>query len=495
MVLRFLFIAFLLLLGCGSLDLEFNNPNDPRNFSHPSGIAYQPFTDPRDGKTYNSVVIGEQTWMAENLNYVPPWEGAKDDFLCAGTDNFDVEKETLVSNGDYCDIYGRLYKWAGWDIAINACPSGWHLPSANEWQILLKFIDPNCSDLHSHSYQASSKLRATSGWPYLNEKGTDDYGFTAIYFLNRNTSGGSCWWSSTREESGRNEAYSLIISTYNGSDYAVVYEQDYISKCSIRCIKDGGINYQTCNNQFYDPATQRCNDNVVETRCGAEWYALSVNQRCENDVLEMKCGTGWYNYDPKTQYCNGSSIKPYGKLTDERDGKTYKTIEIGTQTWMAENLSYNDVSGSVCYDRSEANCTIYGRLYVWETATSACPSDWHLPNDADWNVLMKFINPSCSDNKDCAGAGTTLKAESSWESYNGVPKGDNYNFSALPGGEYNSNGSFGYVGYIGSWWSASKSGSDNAAYRYMSFDNEKVGYSNYGKSSYGRSVRCVKDSE
>jgi len=68
MVLRLVFIAFLLLLAsCG--DPEFDNPTDPRNISHPSDIAYDSFTDVRDGKTYKSVVIGSQTWMAENLNY------------------------------------------------------------------------------------------------------------------------------------------------------------------------------------------------------------------------------------------------------------------------------------------------------------------------------------------------------------------------------------------------------------------------------------------
>jgi len=80
----------------------------------------------------------------------------------------------------------------------------------------------------------------------------------------------------------------------------------------------------------------------------------------------------------------------------------------------------------------------------------ASPPGWHLPSNADWNVLMKFVNPNCSGNCDCAGAGKSLKAKSGWNSNgNGT---DNYGFSALPGGRGGSGGSFNYVGNYGSWW-------------------------------------------
>jgi len=132
------------------------------------------------------------------------------------------------------------------------------------------------------------------------------------------------------------------------------------------------------------------------------------------------CGT--VEYDPITQFC------------DTRDSKVYKFVKIGTQTWMAENLDYN-ASGSKCYNNSTSNCTTYGRLYDWATARNACPDGWHLPSNVDWNVLMKFVNPSCSDNSSCAGAGTKLKAKSGWNSYSGVPAGmDNYGF--LGGGYF-----------------------------------------------------------
>jgi hypothetical protein len=100
------------------------------------------------------------------------------------------------------------------------------------------------------------------------------------------------------------------------------------------------------------------------------------------------------------------AITEKGSFTDTRDGKVYKTVKIGNQIWMAENLNY-EAEGSKCYDNNPANGQKYGRLYDWETAKKACPPGWHLPSDAEWQELVDFAG-----GKEIAGK--KLKAVSWW---------------------------------------------------------------------------------
>jgi uncharacterized protein (TIGR02145 family) len=170
-------------------------------------------------------------------------------------------------------------------------------------------------------------------------------------------------------------------------------------------------------------------------------------------------------------------------FTDNRDGREYGAVEIGAQIWMAENLNFN-AEGSRCYDDKEENCQIYGRLYDWNTAMSACPVGWHLPSDAEWDILTEMVGD---------GVGKYLKATSGW---NGTNK---FGFSALPGGYCSSKGRFNDVGTIGFWWTASEYNANNAYYRDMSSDSDNVYRNPTSASSYEvgntalYSVRCVKD--
>ncbi|MDR3000066.1 MAG: fibrobacter succinogenes major paralogous domain-containing protein [Fibromonadaceae bacterium] len=173
-------------------------------------------------------------------------------------------------------------------------------------------------------------------------------------------------------------------------------------------------------------------------------------------------------------------------FTDSRDGKSYKAVKIGKQTWMAENLAFN-ASGSKCYKNDESNCEKYGRLYDWNTARNACPKSWRLPTNTDWDELVFALDCSMTV------AGLYLKARSGWnDDGNGT---DIYGFSALPGGHAlpdNRDHRFFRVGSSGRWWSATKGNAGNA-YRQLTSADNNFEYGFDITESLLLSVRCVKE--
>jgi len=176
------------------------------------------------------------------------------------------------------------------------------------------------------------------------------------------------------------------------------------------------------------------------------------------------------------------AVSPFGTFRDPRDGKTYKTVKIGNQVWLAENLAYKPSIGNYwAYDNNSSNVAKYGYLYDWQTARNVCPTGWHLPSDAEWTQLTDFVG---------SNPGTKLKAKSGWNS-NGNGN-DDYGFSALPGGYRNYNGNFYDVGNSGNWWSSTEYDTNDAWIRSMYYFNSKVSRYYY-KKSWGFSVRCLRD--
>jgi uncharacterized protein (TIGR02145 family) len=185
-----------------------------------------------------------------------------------------------------------------------------------------------------------------------------------------------------------------------------------------------------------------------------------------------------------------AEISEGNTFTDTRDGKIYKSVKIGKQTWMAENLNYK-TGDSYCYNDNEANCKKYGRLYDWNTAVKACPSGWHLPSSEEWNKLLETAG-----GKDVAGK--KLKSKTGWDdnkskSGNGT---DEFGFSAMPGGYryYSIIGEgFDFIGYQSIWWSATESDGES---RYEEWNIESSRDSmnnNSNNNETGFSVRCVQD--
>ena len=183
---------------------------------------------------------------------------------------------------------------------------------------------------------------------------------------------------------------------------------------------------------------------------------------CGNDS-ESSTGPEYVWVDPSTVV--------HGTMIDSRDGKTYKTVTIGEQTWMAENLNYEYNEGtakSYCYSNMTSNCDKYGRLYNWSAAMDSaalfsdaskgygngmtwnpegkirgvCPEGWHLPDRNEWIELVYPMADSVDEREVLGkyfegtyyGSGRKLKSVDGW-----IGKGyvwDEYGFSALPGGDY-----------------------------------------------------------
>jgi len=405
-------------------------------------------TDCRDGQTYRTVVIGTQTWMAQNLNYADSaaMPNLKGNIWCAG------------NSTDSCAKYGLLYTWtgtmnladsflyrtAGSLVSIphqGACPNGWHVPTNDEWETLEIEVGGS-----------GTALKAVDGWSN-NGNGTDMYGFSALPAglrdLDGDIFGSGCnafFWTAT-ETGTSSDIKSLSIIT----EYIYSYHKSNYYAYSLRCVKSSNL--------------------------------YSVDSSSSSSVGAS----------------SSSSIK-YGSLVDSRDGQTYRTVVIRNQTWMAENLNYA-VDRSWCYNDSAENCTKYGRLYQWAAAMGVdaryndailgdsvnhqgvCPNGWHIPRNSEWSILEIVAGGA---NKSSA---KRLKSTSGWSSAgNGI---DLYGFSALPAGYYSPN-TFFKMGYSTGFWGATESDSGYASNRLLFYDVLRA-YGNYGIKGYAYSVRCLKD--
>ena len=190
-----------------------------------------------------------------------------------------------------------------------------------------------------------------------------------------------------------------------------------------------------------------------------------------------------------------------GTMKDPRDGKTYKTVQIGSQTWMAENLNYM-TKDSYCYDNKKSNCAKYGRLYTWKTAQEACPVGWHLPSRGEFEMLIKAVGGTMDkqEKRYWANAGKSLKSTSSWnESDYGDGDGngdDAFGFSALPAGYVCCGGIYAAEGSITEFWSSTEGRSGNA---YSNAYGMRLSSSDYGArledgdNRVGHSVCCLKN--
>lgn len=209
----------------------------------------------------------------------------------------------------------------------------------------------------------------------------------------------------------------------------------------------------------------------------------------------------------KSGYVDPSSVVK-GTMTDPRDGKNYKTVTIGDQIWMAENMAFK-VGNSPCYQNKESNCQKYGRYYDWASAMKACPSGWRLPSKDDFDKLVMSVvsEPLESDSWLLSQAKQKiliqmLNSKKGWYK-NGNGK-DMYGFTAVPAGDETGNdaGLFGFrfLGYGAYFWSSSNTGNDSGSHNLFSLYYTEKGEYDYECVGicpcfdyFRHSVRCVRD--
>ena len=414
-------------------------------------VEYVEMTDPRDGQVYKTVKIGDQVWMAQNLNY--------DDSV--KTPSLKENSWCYNDSSEYCEKYGRLYSWAA---AKDVCPTGWHLPSEDELDDLIDSVIRSAS---------VGKSLQTKLW----DSGTDAYGFSAIPAGRRDDSGwytgeSAAFWSSTAESKGY--AFYMFIFASGNARLGVLSEK---YGASVRCIQG---------------------------------EVIADSSSSGKDSL---------NFDwsiPKENYLNPNIH--YDSLVDDRDGQVYKTVGIGSQVWMAQNLNYADsvqtpsLKGLIwCYGNDSAKCEAVGHLYSWSAAIDSvalandpanplicgrgklcemptrvqgvCPNGWHLPDTTEWENLFAAVGGRST-------ASDVLRSSDGWY-YN--KNGTNaYGFTALPAGYGGDGCSFGGDTSNGFFWTATQTGEDDAYYVLLSVYNEGPRVTSEGKN-FGLSVRCVKD--
>jgi len=194
------------------------------------------------------------------------------------------------------------------------------------------------------------------------------------------------------------------------------------------------------------------------------------------------------------------------------EGKTYNTVQIGTQCWFKENLNIgtringsedqnpsNGIKEKYCYDDLESNCDTYGGLYQWNEMMQGsttpgvqglCPTGWHIPTDDEWTTLTEFLGGISLAGGKMKSIGTLEAGTGLWFTPNAGATNES-GFTALPGG-YRYTPQFQYKSDRANIWSSTEIQADGSSYRMLYYDDDNVLFGNGGKQ-LGFSVRCLKD--
>lgn len=452
-----------------------------------------------DGNVYNTVRLGTQCWMAENLRSTHFADGTAITFDSNGTNSMTVPYcYAPLGNANLIPRFSYLYNWAAVMHGASSsnsnpsevqgiCPTGWHVPSDAEWNQLIDYVgsrsefscggqtDNIAKALASNTEWGASTIDCAVGYNQIFNNIT---GFSALpaggfFNLGYTTSYDACFWSST-SFAGNQARFAHI--KYNLPDVNLTV-CDALNGFSVRCLSDS---------------------------------VFVVGRPC-----------------------------PGMETMSDFDGNVYNTVQIGTQCWMKENLrtthyadgtaipaglsSSNTASYRYAPNNSESMVSEYGYLYTWRAVVrndidqsnenipsgvqGVCPTGWHVPSDAEWLYLANHV--SYQSGYACGGYsgnnGKALAASTDWStSANSCAVGNILvfnnatGFSAKPAGsffnDYYNHHNYQDFGSVAYFWSSTPSWELVSKCQILGFDDTQIN-SDIQFNGCGFSVRCVLDPE
>lgn len=441
---------------------------------------------------YPVVFIGDQVWMARNLQY--SLYLTYHDQGSSNTASYYVyghsgSSLSAARNSANYRGYGMLYNWpAAMAEATSSdrvesgvqgiCPDGWHLPSSSEWSILNQYLSQNSGEKmkeRGFDFWESTNRNATNssgfggrGGGFHNHSfGDDNYFLPYDYELKEN----AYFWTST--QSSADKAFALKLSA--NSKFLTGTTRLKSEGISVRCLRGDNYNLNpTANLQIipnagdtttlfiFDPMLS--SDDLSDTDKLMIRWDFDGDDIWDTDFEPLQQATHQYHnpgaYLIKYEVADEEGLTDKEErivyvgdfcFLDERDNTYYAACHIGDQVWMSQNLGYlpdvSNVDGgpyyvydnevtSVSYAKKTENFQKYGVLYKWAAALTACPEGWHLPTDSEWKELEQFLGMSEEEvNKDflrtSGSVGEKLKSEFLWNGSNGT---NSSGFNGFPGG-------------------------------------------------------------
>jgi len=523
------------------------------------GASCPPSLTDIDGNSYTMAVIGSQCWMAENLETTKYKNGTPIDY--PGVDNNAWTNNTNGAYGWYNndiswkDSYGALYNWHAVMNANFLCPDGWHIPSHDEWSVLIEYL--------GGEYSAGGKLKSIRTepdphprWDSLNVGATNESNWSGLPGGYREHTGSfdelggmGIWWTST--EIGGSLAWSQFIVN---SGQSIILNNDFFKSygLSVRCIWEENPQTTiptviTAETSEITQTTAVSGGNVTDDG-GADVTARGVVwSTFENPTLEINegvtsdgAGTGEFvssltGLSQETEYfvrayANNSVGTAYGNQQEfvtvgflcgtstiaDLDGNVYNTVLIDSHCWMAENLEttqyrngtpidypgtdnnawWNNTIGAYAwYNNDIAWKDSYGALYNFHAGVNAnglCPAGWHVPTDTEYTTLSDFLGGEAVAGGKLKSTRTDPDPHPRWDSPNTGATNET-NWTGFPGGFRDYMGYFGEQGRRGSFWTSTEAGFDVSWSRSMYYSSQNMTRNSDVFPGYGLSIRCLRD--